>query len=84
MYRKLCYVIGLGLALSLSSCGKKLGQFSSDYFTCAPNPLEVVGVNVPARVSAKIPAKFFVKNAEVTVTPTLKFNGTEVDRKSVV
>ena len=78
MYRKLCYVIGLGLALSLSSCGKKLGQFSSDYFTCAPNPLEVVGVNVPARVSAKIPAKFFVKNAEVTVTPTLKFNGTEV------
>ena len=82
MSRKLCYVIGLGLALSLSSCNKKLGQFSSDYFTCTPNPLEVVGVNVPARVSAKIPAKFFVKNAEVTVTPTLKYNGTEATSQS--
>ena len=68
--------MGLGLALSLSSCGKKLGQFSADYFTVNPNPLEVVGEKVPARVSATIPAKFFVKNAEVTVTPT--------DRKSVV
>ncbi len=78
MNRKLCYVLGLGVALSLSSCGKKLGQFSSDYFSVTPDPLEVVGVNVPARVSAKIPAKFFVKNAEVTVTPTLVFNGQEV------
>jgi len=73
MNRKLCYVLALGFALSLTSCGKKLGQFSSDYFSVNPNPLEVVGVNVPARVSAKIPAKFFVKNAEVTVTPTLVY-----------
>ena len=78
MNRKLCYVLGLGVVLTLSSCGKKLGQFSSDYFSVTPDPLEVVGVNVPARVSAKIPAKFFVKNAEVTVTPTLVFNGQEV------
>lgn len=75
---KICYVLGIGAALTLSSCGKKLGQFSSDYFSVTPDPLEVVGENVPARVSAKIPAKFFVKNAEVTVTPTLQFNGQEV------
>ncbi len=74
--------MGLGLALSLSSCGKKLGQFSADYFTVNPNPLEVVGEKVPARVSATIPAKFFVKNAEVTVTPTLVFNGKEVSSQS--
>lgn len=77
MNRKLCYVLGLGVVLTLSSCGKKLGQFSADYFTVNPEPLEVVGVNVPARVSANIPAKFFVKNAEVTVTPTLVYNGKE-------
>ncbi len=82
MNRRLCYVMGLGLALSLSSCGKKLGQFSADYFTVNPNPLEVVGEKVPARVSATIPAKFFVKNAEVTVTPTLVFNGKEVSSQS--
>lgn len=74
--------MGLGLALALSSCGKKLGQFSADYFTVNPNPLEAVGEKVPARVSANIPAKFFVKNAEVTVTPTLVFNGQEVNSKS--
>ena len=82
MNRKLCYVMGLGLALALSSCGKKLGQFSADYFTVNPNPLEAVGEKVPATVSANIPAKFFVKNAEVTVTPTLKFDGQEVSSKS--
>ena len=73
---------GSGVALTLSSCGKKLGQFSSDYFSVNPNPLEVVGENVPASVSAKIPAKFFVKNAEVTVTPVPTFNGQEVASQS--
>lgn len=82
MNRNLCYVLGLGVLMSLSSCGKKLGQFSSDYFSVTPDPLEVVGVNVPARVSAKIPAKFFVKNAEVTVTPTLVFDGKEATSQS--
>lgn len=82
MNRKLCYVLALGAALSLTSCGKKLGQFSSDYFSVTPDPLEVVGVNVPARVSAKIPAKFFVKNAEVTVTPTLVYAGGEAVSQS--
>ncbi len=78
MYRKIIYLVCLALALSLSSCGKKLGQFSAEYFTVNPDPLEVVGENVPARVSARIPAKFFVKNAEVTVTPTLVYGGREL------
>ena len=82
MYRKIFYLATLTVALSLTSCGKKLGQFSADYFTVNPNPLEVVGEKVPARVSARIPAKFFVKNAEVTVTPTLVFNGQEVSSQS--
>lgn len=74
---KVCYVVALGVALTLSSCGKKLGQFSADNFTVNPNPLEVVGQNVPAQITARVPAKFFLKNAEVTVTPYLVYNGTE-------
>ncbi len=78
MNRKVCYFMALGTVLALSSCSKKLGQFSSDYFTVNPNPLEVVGKNVPGRISARIPANFFQRNAEVTITPVLVFNGTEV------
>jgi hypothetical protein len=77
MNQKLVYVVALGFALASTSCSKKLGQFSSDYFNVNPNPLEVVGENVPATVTGKIPAKFFVKNATVTVTPTLVYAGNE-------
>ena len=62
----------------LTGCSKKMNQFSADYFTVNPNPLEVVGDRVPATVTANSPAKFFVKNAEVTVTPYLVFDGQEV------
>ena len=82
MNLKLCYVAFAGLALTLSSCGKKMQQFSPEYFSANPNPLEVVGERVPARVSARIPAKFFVRNAEVTVTPTLVFDGRQVTSQS--
>lgn len=78
MNNKLYLTLALGATLMLSSCGKKLGQFSADYFTTNPNPLEVVGEKVPATVTAKVPAKFFVKNATVTVTPYLVFDGQEV------
>ena len=62
----------------LTGCSKKMNQFNADYFTVNPNPLEVVGDRVPATVTANIPAKFFLKNAEVTVTPYLVFDGEEV------
>lgn len=77
MNRKIYFIAALGATLALSSCGKKLGQFSSEYFSTNPNPLEVVGEKVPATVTGRIPAKFFVKNAEITVTPYLVYNGTE-------
>ena len=77
MSKKLGLTLTVGAAVMLSSCVKKLGQFSSDYFTTNPNPLEVVGEKVPATVTGNIPAKFFVKNASVTVTPYLVYNGQE-------
>ena len=78
MNRKLTYTLALSAALALTSCGKKLGQFVADNFTVNPNPLEVVGERVPATITANVPAKFFVKNAEVTVTPYLVFGSQEV------
>ncbi|MDE6269165.1 MAG: hypothetical protein K2M04_08810 [Muribaculaceae bacterium] len=65
--------LSVGATLMLTGCSKKLGQFSPDYFSVNPNPLEVVGDKVPATVTANIPAKFFQKNAQVTVTPYLVY-----------
>lgn len=52
-----------------------MGQFKSEYFNTNPNPLEVVGQTVPATVTGNIPAKFFKKNASVTITPVLVYGG---------
>ncbi|MDE6300790.1 MAG: hypothetical protein K2M19_03660 [Muribaculaceae bacterium] len=77
MNLKVSSVLILTAALALSSCGKKLGQFASENFTVNPNPLEVVGESVPAQITARVPAKFFLKDAAVTVTPYLVYDGTE-------
>ena len=75
MNSKLSFSLAMAAAVTLSGCSKKLGQMQADYFSTNPNPLEVVGENVPATVSARIPAKYFVKNAVVTVTPYLTYAG---------
>lgn len=66
-----------GAAIMLTGCSKKLANFTAKNFDANPDPLEVVGNRIPATVTAHIPAKFFVKNAEVTVTPYLVYDGTE-------
>ncbi|MGM9799691.1 MAG: hypothetical protein ACI30M_03280 [Muribaculaceae bacterium] len=78
MKLKTLLTICAGSAIMLTGCGKKLSPFAADYFTVNPNPLEVTGDRVPATVTANIPQKFFVKNAEVKVTPYLVFEGQEV------
>lgn len=82
MNQKLCLVAAVSATLMLSSCGKKLAPMQAEYFSTNPNPLEVVGQKVPATVTGKLPAKYFVKNAVLTVTPVLKYNGTEVASQS--
>lgn len=82
MNSKNLLVLCVAGALVLTGCSKKLQNFSADYFSVNPNPLEVVGQRIPATVTGHIPAKFFVKNAEVTVTPYLTFNGQEVASQS--
>ncbi|MDE6176979.1 MAG: tetratricopeptide repeat protein [Paramuribaculum sp.] len=79
---KQCLPLLCGALVLTTGCSKKLNQFSSDYFTTNPNPLEVVGQKVPATVTGNVPAKFFVKNAEVTVTPVLVYDGKEATSPS--
>ncbi|NCC10754.1 MAG: tetratricopeptide repeat protein [Bacteroidia bacterium] len=67
-----------------SSCSKKMGELSSDYFTVTPQVLEAVGGKVPATINGKFPEKYFNKKAVVEVTPVLKWNGGEVKGQSAV
>ena len=78
MNKKLIFSLIMGGALVLTGCNKKIAQFDSNYFSVTPEPLEVSANKVPGTVTGKIPAKVFAKNAEVTVTPTLSVNGTEL------
>lgn len=77
MKKILVYSFVAGGLLVMSGCNGKMGQFKSEYFSTNPNPLEVVGQEVPATVTANIPAKFFKKNAQVTITPVLVYGTTE-------
>ena len=78
MNKSSLFLLGAGAAIVLSGCSKKLTAFTSDNFKVNPTPLEVVGEKVPATITANIPAKFFVKDAEVVVTPYLVFNNQEL------
>ncbi|MCM1476090.1 MAG: hypothetical protein NC036_07590 [Muribaculaceae bacterium] len=83
MKRTIAY-LALGAALvGFSGCSKKLGQFSSDFFSTDPTPLATVGQNVPATVNGRIPAKFMVKNCKVTAIPRLQWDGGFVDAQPV-
>lgn len=73
MNKKISLYLAVGAAIALTGCNKKMSPFASEYFTTEPTPLEVVGDNVPATVTANVPQKFFKKNAEVTVTPYLVY-----------
>lgn len=68
----LCATLLLG-----TGCSKQLTQLSSDNFNVNPSPLEVEGSLVPATITGQIPAKYFQKNAEVTITPYLVYGDKE-------
>ncbi|MFZ4455144.1 MAG: tetratricopeptide repeat protein [Bacteroidales bacterium] len=73
----------VALIFAFTSCNKQMGPLSSDLFKCTPNPLEVKAGRVEATVEGTIPAKYFNKKAEVTVTPVLVFAGKELEGATV-
>lgn len=84
MKKSLVYLSLGAVVLSMGSCSKKVGEFASEYFTTNPTPLETVGQTVPATISGTVPAKFMPKNAVVTVTPVLAWEGGEASSSQVV
>ena len=59
--------------VTFSACSGKLTPLSDQYIKAEPQPLEAVGGEVPVAISATFPAKWFKKNAIVTVTPVLRY-----------
>ncbi|MDE5997128.1 MAG: hypothetical protein K2G77_02840 [Muribaculaceae bacterium] len=83
MKKTLVYLSMGAMILTMGSCSKKVGDFASEYFTTTPTPLETVGETVPATISGTVPAKFMPKNAVVTVTPVLVWDGGEASSSQV-
>ena len=78
MTKKLYLPLLMAMVVALfSSCSKKMGPLSADYFTVTPQVLEAVSGKVPATINGKFPEKYFNKKAVVEVTPVLKWNGGE-------
>lgn len=84
MTKKLYLPLLMALVVALSSCSKKMGELSSDYFTVTPQVLEAVGGKVPATINGKFPEKYFNKKAVVEVTPVLKWDGGEAKGQPTV
>lgn len=84
MKKQLFFAVTLVLALVMSSCNKDLKTLDPSLFKCTPNPLEVKGGKVDATITGTFPVKYFSKNAILTVTPVLSFEGKEVKAASTV
>lgn len=75
--------LGSVATLALTGCAGKMKPFAANYFTTNPNPLEAIGGKIPAVVTGNIPTKFFNKDAVVSVTPFLAYEGTGVPAATV-
>lgn len=84
MKKQLFFALTLVLAMVFSSCNKDLTPLDPSLFTCTPNPLVEKAGKVDATITGTFPVKYFAKNATVTVTPVLVYNGTETKGAATV
>lgn len=84
MIKKMYLPLLLTVVVALSSCGSKMGELSSDYFTVTPQVLEAVGGKVPVTINGKFPEEYFNKKAIVEVTPVLKWAGGQAKGQTAV
>ncbi len=82
MTKKLYLPLLLACVVALTSCSKKMGELSPDYFTVTPQVLEAINGEVPATINGKFPEKYFNKKAVVEVTPVLRWEGGEAKGQS--
>lgn len=55
----------------------KLLPIAKEYIVAEPQPLEAIGGKVPVTINMTFPAKWFLEEAVVTVTPVLRYAGGE-------
>ncbi|MDR1557938.1 MAG: hypothetical protein LBS88_13060 [Tannerellaceae bacterium] len=67
----------LAAIVTFSSCSNKLNPLAGEYIKAEPQPLEAIGGKVPVTIDATFPAKWFNKNAVVTITPVIRYQGGE-------
>ncbi len=65
--------LAMAAIFALASCSGKLKPLSAEYIKADPQPLEAVGGQVPVTINIAYPAKWFKKNAVVTITPVLRY-----------
>ena len=80
MKKSLFFVSIIALAV-LTSCGTAV---QPEQVSVNPSPLTVVGDQVEAEITGTFPVKKFAKNAVLTITPVLKYEGGEALAQSVV
>ncbi|WP_297173611.1 tetratricopeptide repeat protein [uncultured Porphyromonas sp.] len=83
-YRNLLKITtALLLAVLVSSCASKLKPLASSAAQVDPNPLTLVGTQIPGQVRLTLPAKWCHKRAIVHITPELRYNGMSVTDQTV-
>lgn len=80
-------VLSFFAVAALASCAG-LGSMMKKYdkmvkYEVKPNPMEMHGDTVAVSVSGKYDPKYFAKKVELTITPTIKWNGGEKTLKPV-
>jgi len=70
-------LILLVVAAVFSACSSGLKPLAANYVKSDPQPLEMVAGKVPVTINATFPPKWFNKNATLTVTPVLRYDGGE-------
>ena len=77
----------LSVAVVLTGCnglGKMIKKQKDINYSATPNPIEMHGDSVQFSVSGKFNPKLFGKKITMTITPVVKYSGTEKAMKPVV
>ena len=83
-YRNLLKITtALLLAVLVSSCACRLKPLNGSAAQVDPNPLTLVGTQIPGQVRLTLPAKWCHKRAIVNITPQLRYAGTSATGQTV-
>ena len=83
-YRNLLKITtALLLAVLVSSCACRLKPLNGSAAQVDPNPLTLVGTQIPGQVRLTLPAKWCHKRAIVNITPQRRYAGTSVTGQTV-